>query len=189
MFAPEIENRCTIQSMNTRTLLSNGSISRNSRSARSASASSKGRRCRHCSDRHKSRAGQNSASRHRTRNIAGPDRYTSDAGSGAPCAQPQPSGRKLEGYYSGAVDSPAESRSRASVAPAVFEPGQPARQPAAVIGRLQSTETSGGTSAQHRRRAVVRRFKSRCEASATTSGSVAMFSRGPPCRAPNRPWS
>jgi len=158
--------------MNTRTLLSNGSISRNSRSARSASASSKGRRCRHCSDRHKSRAGQNSASRHRTRNIAGPDRYTSDAGSGAPCAQPQPSGRKLEGYYSVAVDSPAESRSRASVAPAVFEPGQPARQPAAVIGRLQSTETSGGTSAQHRRRAVVRRFKSRCEASATASGSV-----------------
>jgi hypothetical protein len=43
-------------------------ISRNSRSARSASASSKGRSCRHCSDHRKSQAGRNSASRHRTRN-------------------------------------------------------------------------------------------------------------------------
>ena len=43
-------------------------LSRNSRSARSASASSKGRSCRHCSDRRKSQAGRNSASRHRTRN-------------------------------------------------------------------------------------------------------------------------
>jgi hypothetical protein len=120
-------------------------ISRNSRSARSASASSKGRSCRHCSDRRKSQAGRNSASRHRTRNNLGLGRYTKGAGCGAPCAKPKLSGRKLEGCYSVADDNPAGSRSRASVAPAVYEPAQPARRPAAAIGRLQSTETRGAT--------------------------------------------
>ena len=114
---------------------SNSLISRNSRPARSASASSKGRSCRHCSDRGKSQAGRNSASRHRTRNNLGLDRYTKDAGCGAPCAKPKLSGRKLEGCYSVADDSPAGSRSRASVAPAGYEPAQPARRPAAAIGR------------------------------------------------------
>ena len=125
--------------------LSDSLISRNSRSARSASASSKGRSCRHCSDRRKSRAGRNSASRHRTRNNLGLDRYTRDAGCGAPCAKPQLSACKLEGCYSVAVDSPAGSRSRASVAPAVYAPAQPARRPAAATGRWQSTETRGAT--------------------------------------------
>jgi hypothetical protein len=115
--------------------LSNSLISRNSRSARSASASSKGRSCRHCSDRRKSQAGRNSASRHRTRNNLGLDRYTKGAGCGAPCAKPKLSGRKLEGCYSVADDSPAGSRSRASVAPAGYEPAQLARRPAAAIGR------------------------------------------------------
>ena len=59
-------------------------LSRNSRSARSASASSKGRSCRHCSDHRKSQAGRNSASRHRTRNNLGLDRYTKGGGRGAP---------------------------------------------------------------------------------------------------------
>jgi hypothetical protein len=112
-----------------------GLISRNSRPARSASASSKGQRCRHYSDRRKSQAGRNSASRRRTRNNLGLDRYTKGAGCGAPCAKPKLSGRKLEGCYSGADDSPARSRSRASVAPAGYEPAQPARRPAAAIGR------------------------------------------------------
>ena len=115
--------------------LSSSLISRNSRSARSASASSKGRSCRHCSDHRKSQAGRNSASRHRTRNNLGLDRYTKGAGCGAPCAKPKLSGRKLEGCYSVADDSPAGSRSRASVAPAGYEPAQPARRPAAAIGR------------------------------------------------------
>src|SRR6202140_6067 len=97
--------------------LSNSLISRNSRSAQSASASSKGRSCRHCSDRRKSQASRNSASHHRTRNSLGLDRYTKGAGCGAPCAKPKLSGRKLEGCYSVADDSPAGSRSRASVAP------------------------------------------------------------------------
>jgi hypothetical protein len=97
-------------------------ISRNSRSAQSASASSKGRNCRHCSDRRKSQAGRNSASRHRTRNNLGLGRYTKGAGCGAPCAKPKLSGRKLEGCYSVADDNPAGSRSRASEAPAVYEP-------------------------------------------------------------------
>jgi hypothetical protein len=121
--------------------LSNGLISRNSRSARSASASSKGRSCRHCSDRRKSQAGRNSAIRHRTRSNLGLDRYTKDAGCGAPCAKPKLSGRNLEGCYSVAGDSPAGSRSRASVAPDVYEPARPARRPAAATGRWQSTET------------------------------------------------
>jgi hypothetical protein len=125
--------------------LSDSLISRNSRSAQSASASSKGRSCRHCSDRRKSQAGRNSASRHRTRNNLGSDRYTKGAGCGAPCAKPRLSGRKLDGCYSVADDSPAGSRSHASVAPAVYEPAQPARRPAAAIGRLQSTETRGAT--------------------------------------------
>ena len=111
------------------------SISRNSRPARSASASSKGRRCRHCSDHRKSLAGRNSASRHRTRNNLGLDRYTRGAGSGAPCAKPQLSACKPEGCYSAAADSPAGSRSRASVAPAVYEPARPARRPAAATER------------------------------------------------------
>jgi hypothetical protein len=115
--------------------LSDSLISRNSRSARSASASSKGRSCRHCSDRRKSQAGRNSASRHRTRNNLGLDRYTKGASCDAPCAKPKLSGRKLEGCYSVADDSPAGSRSRASVAPAVYEPTQPARRPTAAIGR------------------------------------------------------
>jgi hypothetical protein len=115
--------------------LSDSLISHNSRSARSASASSKGRSCRHCSDHRKSQAGRNSASRHRTRNNLGLDRYTRGAGCDAPCAKPKLSGRKLEGCYSGADDSPAGSRSRASVAPAGYEPAQPARRPAAAIGR------------------------------------------------------
>jgi hypothetical protein len=123
--------------------LSNSLISRNSRSARSASASSKGRSCRHCSDHRKSQAGRSSASRHRTRNNLGLDRYTKGAGCGAPCAKPKLSGRKLEGCYSGADDSPAGSRSRASVAPAGYEPAQPARRPAAAIGR--STKTRSAT--------------------------------------------
>ena len=115
--------------------LSDSLISRNSRSARSASASSKGRSCRHCSDRRKSQAGRNSASRHRTRNNLGLDRYTKGAGCDASCAKPNLSGRKLEGCYSVADDSPAGSLSRARVAPAVYEPAQPARRPAAAIGR------------------------------------------------------
>ena len=110
-----------------------GLISRNSRSARSASASSKGQSCRHCSDHRKSQAGQNSASRHRTRNNLGLDRYTKGAGCDAPCAKPKLSGRKLEGRYSGADNSPAGSRSRASVAPAGHEPAQPARRPGAAL--------------------------------------------------------
>lgn len=115
--------------------LSNSLISRNSRSVRSASASSKGQSCRHCSDHRKSQAGRNSASRHRTRNNLGWDRYTKGAGCGAPCAKPKLSGRKLEGCYSGADDNPAGSRSHASVAPAAYEPAQPSRRPAAAIGR------------------------------------------------------
>ncbi len=115
--------------------LGNGLISRNSRPDRSASASSKGRSCRHCSDRRKSRAGRNSASRRRTRNIAGLDRYTRGAGCGAPSAKPKLSRRKAEWCYSAADDSPAGSRIRASVAPAVYEPTQPARRPAAATGR------------------------------------------------------
>ena len=101
---------------------SNGLISRNSRSARSASASSKGRSCRHCSDRRKSQAGRNSASRHRTRNNLGLDRYTKGAGCGSPCAKPKLSGRQLEGRYSVADDSPPGSRIRASAANAVSAP-------------------------------------------------------------------
>jgi hypothetical protein len=130
-----MSRRCRQTDAHARVSLSNSLISRNSRSARSASASSKGRSCRHCSDRRKSQAGRNSASRHRTRNNLGLDRYTKDAGCGAPCAKPKLSGRKLEGCYSVADDSPAGSRSRASVAPDVSEPAQPARRPAAAIGR------------------------------------------------------
>jgi hypothetical protein len=115
--------------------LSDSLISHNSRSARSASASSKGRSCRHCSDHRRSQAGRNSASRHRTRNNLGLDRYTKGAGCDAPCAKPNLSGRKLEGYYSVADDSPAGSRSHASVAPAGYEPAQPTRRPAAAIRR------------------------------------------------------
>ena len=81
--------------------LSNSLISRNSRSARSASASSKGRSYRHCSDHRKSQVGRNSASRHRTRNNLGLDRYTKGAGCGAPYAKPKLPGRRLEGCYSG----------------------------------------------------------------------------------------
>ena len=146
----------------TRRSSGDGLISRNSRPARSASASSTGRSCRRCSDRRKSRAGRNSASRHRTRNIVGLDRYTKGAGCGAPCAKPKLSGRKAEWCYSVADDSPAGSRIRASVAPAVYEPAQPARRPAAATGRQQSTETRGATSAHHRRPAIERRFKSEC---------------------------
>ena len=123
----------------------NGLISRNSRPDRSASASSKGQSCRHCSDHRKSQAGRNSASRHRTRNNLGLDRYTRGAGYGVPYAKPKLSGRNLEGCYSGADDSPAGSRSRASVAPAGYEPAQLARRPAAGIGRQQSTKTSSAT--------------------------------------------
>jgi hypothetical protein len=115
--------------------LSDSLISHNSRSARSASASSKGRSCRHCSDHRKSQAGRNSASRHRTRNSLGLDRCTKGAGCDAPRAKANLSERKLEGYYSVADDSPAGSRSRASVAPAGYEPAQPARRPAVSIGR------------------------------------------------------
>jgi hypothetical protein len=115
--------------------LSDSLISHNSRSARSASASSKGRSCRHCSDHRKSQAGRNSASRHRTRNNLGLDRYTKGAGCDAPCAKLNLSGRKLEGCYSVADDSPAGSRSHASVAPADCEPAQPTRRPAVSIGR------------------------------------------------------
>ena len=97
-------------------------LSRNSRSARSASASSKGRSCRHCSDRRKSQAGRNSASRHRTRNNLGLDRYTKGGGCGSPSAKRKLSGRQLEGCYSVADDSPAGSRIRASVANAVSAP-------------------------------------------------------------------
>ena len=171
--------------------LSDSLISRNSRSARSASASSKDLSCRHCSDRRKSQAGRNSASRHRTRNNLGLGRYTKAAGCGAPCAKPKLSGRKLEGCYSVADDNPAGSRSRASVAPAVYEPAQPARRPAAALGRLQSTETRGATQAQHRRPAVVRRFKSECTvqrncfrfACETTAlrQKRSFFSKGPDC--------
>ncbi len=127
--------RCRQTDARARESLSNSSITRNSRSARSASASSKGRSCRHCSDRRKSQASRNSASRHRIRNNLGLDRYTKDAGCGAPCAKPKLSGRKLEGCYSVADDSPAGSRSRASVAPDVYVPAQPARRPAAATGR------------------------------------------------------
>ena len=159
-FAP-MSRRCRQMDAQARGLI-DSLISRNSRSARSASASSKGRSCRHCSDRRKSQAGRNSASRHRTRNNSGLDRYTKGAGCGAPCAKPKLSVCKLEGCYSAADDSRAGSRIRASVAPAVYEPARPARRPAAAIGRQQSTETRGATSAHHRRPAVERRFKSEC---------------------------
>jgi len=139
-----------------------GLISRNSRPARSASASSKDQNCRHCSDRRKSQAGRNSASRHHSRNNLGPDRYTRGAGCDAPGAKTKLSGSKLEGCYSVAVDSPAGNRIRASVAPAVYEPAQPTRRPAAATGRQQSMETRGATSAHHRRPAVERRLKSAC---------------------------
>ena len=129
-----MDRRCRQADAHARAL-SDSLISRNSRSARSVSASSKGRSCRHCSDRRKSQAGRNSASRHRTRNNLGLDRYTRGAGYGAPCAKPNLSGRKLGGCYSVAADSPAGSRSRASVAPAVYGAVQPAQRPAAVIGR------------------------------------------------------
>jgi len=117
-----MSRRCRQTDAHARSL-SDSLISRNSRSARSASASSKGRSCRHCSDRRKSQAGRNSASRHRTRNNLGLDRYTKGAGCDAPCAKPNLSGRKLEGCYSAADDSPARIRSRASVAPAGYELG------------------------------------------------------------------
>jgi hypothetical protein len=143
-FAPQAAGRWYKRCARARSL-SKSLISRNSRSARSASASSKGQSCRHCSDRRKSQAGRNSASRHRTRNNLGLDRYTKDAGCGAPCAKPKLSGRNLEGCYSAADDSPAGSRSRASVAPGVYEPARPARRPAAATGRWQSTETLGAT--------------------------------------------
>ena len=146
----------------TRRPLSNGLISRNSRPARSASASSTGRSCRHCSGRRRSQADRNSASRHRTRNIVGLDRYTKGAGCGAPCAKPKLSRRKAEWCYSVADDSRAGSRIRASVAPAVYEPAQPARRPAAATGRQRSMETRGATSSHHRRPAIERRFKSEC---------------------------
>ena len=130
-----LNRRCRPTDAHACASLSNSLLSRNSRSARSASASSKGRSCRHCSDRHKSQAGLNSASRHRTRNNLGLDRYTKGAGCGSPCAKPRLSGRQLEGCYSVADDSPAGSRIRASEAPAVYEPAQPARRPAAATGR------------------------------------------------------
>ena len=139
-----------------------GLISRNSRPARSASASSTGRSCRHCSGRRRSQADRNSASRHRTRNIVGLDRYTKGAGCGAPCAKPELSGRKAEWCYSVAADSPAGNRIRANVARAVYEPAQPALRPATATRRLQSTETRGATSVHHRRPAVERQFKSEC---------------------------
>src|ERR1035437_1529075 len=151
--------------------LSNSLISRNSRSARSASASSKGRSCRHCSDHRKSQAGRSSASRHRTRNNLGLDRYTKGAGCGAPCAKPKLSGRKLEGVYSGADDSPAGSRSRASVALAGYEPAQPARRPAAAIGRSTKRE------ARHKHTIEGRPLGGdsnlSAQSSATASGSLA----------------
>ena len=120
-------------------------ISRNSRSGQSACASSKGRSCRHCSGRRKSLAGRNSASRHRIRNNSGPDRYTRDAGYFVPRAKPQLSACKPAGCYSVAADSPAGSRSRASVASAVSELEQPLRQPAAATGRERSIEIQGVT--------------------------------------------
>jgi hypothetical protein len=115
--------------------LSDSLISHNSRSARSASASSKGRSCRHCSDHRKSQAGRNNAIRHRTRNNLGLDRCTKGAGCDAPCAKLNLSGRKLEDCYSVADDSPAGSRSHASVAAAGYEPAQPTRRPAVSIER------------------------------------------------------
>ena len=148
-------------------------ISRNSRPVRSAFASSKDRSCRHCSGRRKSQAGRNSASRHRTRNNLGPDRYTRGAGRGAPGAKTKLSGSKPEGCCSVAADSRAGSRSRASVAPAAYEPAQPARRPAAATGRQQSVETPSATSAHHRRPAVARRFKSGC----TVQRSCCRFAR------------
>ncbi len=154
---PPSANRCSLaRSLNGRP------ISRNSRSARSASESSKGRSCRHCSDRRKSRAGRNSASRHHIHSNSGPDRCTRDAGSAAPIANSQLSGRKVEGCCSGADGSPGGSRNRASAAVVVYEPTQPALRPAAVSGRWQSTNTEGATYALHRRFAVGRRFKSEC---------------------------
>jgi hypothetical protein len=50
-------------------------------------------------------------------------RYTKGAGCCAPCAKPKLSGRKLEGCYSAADDNLAGSRSRASLAPAVYGAG------------------------------------------------------------------
>ena len=159
-------------------------ISRNSRPARSASASSKGRSCRHCSDHRKSQAGRNSASRHRTRNNLGPDRYTRGAGRGAPGAKTKLSGSKPEGCCSVAADSRAGSRSRASAAPAVYERALPARRPAAATGRQQSMATGSATSPHHRRPAVATRFKSGARCGAAVAGSLARRSlRG---RSPQR---
>ena len=157
------ETRCRQTDARTRPS-SHGVLSRNSRPARSASASSTGRNCRHCSGRRKSRAGRNSASRRRTRNIVGLDRYTNGAGCGAPCAKPKLSQRKAEWCYSVADDSRAGSRIRASGAPPVYERAQPVRRLAAATGRWQSMETRGATSPDHRRPAVEARFKSECAA-------------------------
>jgi hypothetical protein len=64
-----MSRRC--RQMDARAVFKDSLISRNSRSARSASASSRGRSCPHCSYRRKSQAGRNSASCHRTRNNVG----------------------------------------------------------------------------------------------------------------------
>jgi hypothetical protein len=100
--------------------LSDRLISRNSRSVRWVSASSTDQSCRHCSGRRQSRAGQNSASRHHTRNNEEPGQYTKGAVRGSPNAASHLSGRKVEGCCSAADGSPAGSRSHASVAPAVM---------------------------------------------------------------------
>ena len=100
-------------------------ITRNSRPGRSASGSSTDRRCRHCSDRRKSRAGRNNASRRHSRNIAASGRCTRAAGSAAPAAAAHPSGHTAAACCSAAAGTPAGNHSHAISAPAASEPVRP----------------------------------------------------------------
>ena len=113
--------------------LDNSLISRNSRAARSASASNKGRSCRHCSDHRKSQAGRNSASRHRTRNNLGLDRYTKGAGCGAPYGKLKLSGRKLKAVTPWLMIARQEAVATPAWRRPDYEPSQPARRPAVSI--------------------------------------------------------
>ena len=97
-------------------------VSRNSRSARSVSASSTVRSCRHCTDRRKSRAGRNSASRHHTRNNEEPGQYTKVSVRGSPNAASHLSGRKVAGRFApkaalGAPDYASSPISQTTIGP------------------------------------------------------------------------
>ena len=122
-----------------------GLISRNSKSARSVSVSNTVRSCRHCSDRRRSRAGRNSASRHHTRSNEELGQYTKGAVRGSPNAASHLSGRKVEGCCSAADGSPAGSRTHASVATTAYELAQPSRPPTAATERQQLIDTRGAT--------------------------------------------